>query len=163
VIPTFSVATPGDAAILLSLIRELAEFERLSHEVVGTEDDLRHSLFGPTRFAESLIARVDGEVAGFALYFHNFSTFLCRPGIHLEDLYIRPAFRGHGVGRRLLLEVARIASERGCGRLEWSVLNWNRRAIEFYESMGARPVDGWTVYRLDRAALDQIRLTHPGT
>ena len=152
-------ATPDDVPVIRSLIAELAEFERLSHEAVGTDADLRASLFGPRPYAETVLARVDGEVVGFALFFHNFSTFLCRHGLYLEDLYIRPAYRGRGVGGRLLRHIARLAAQRGCGRLDWSVLNWNRRAISFYESMGARPVDGWTVYRLDRAALEHLERT----
>ncbi len=150
-------ATPADVPMLLTLIGELADFERLAHEVVVTEASLRESLFGPRPYAETLLARVDGEVAGFALYFHNYSTFLGRAGLYLEDLYVRPAFRGQGVGRALLLHLAAVASSRGCGRMEWSVLNWNRRAVGFYESLGARPVNDWTVYRLDRAALDALQ------
>jgi len=157
-----SPATPADVGSILSLIRELAEFEHLAHEVVATEDVLQASLFGPHPGAETLLARVDGEIAGFALFFHNFSTFVGLAGIHLEDLYVRPSYRGRGVGRALLGQVAGIARERGCGRMEWSVLNWNRRAIEFYESLGARPVAGWTVYRLDHAALAAMPLPVTG-
>ena len=148
--------------MLLTLIGELADFERLGHEVVVTEASLHEALFGPRPVAETLLARVDGEVAGFALYFRNFSTFLGRQGLYLEDLYVRPAFRGQGVGRELLLHLAGLAAARGCGRMEWSVLNWNRRAVRFYESLGARPVNDWTVYRLDRAALDSIQSVPPG-
>lgn len=159
---TFEAATPADVPTLMVLIGELAEFERLAHEVVATEASLREALFAERPVVETVIARVDGEVAGFAIYFHNFSTFLGRQGLCIEDLYVRPAYRGQGVGRGLLVHVARLAGERGCGRMEWSVLNWNRRAIGFYESLGARPVNDWTVYRLDAAAIDALRDPGPG-
>jgi GNAT superfamily N-acetyltransferase len=159
---TLDTATPADIPTLLMLIGELAEFERLAHEVVATEASLQEALFCAKPVVETIIARVDGEVAGFALYFHNFSTFLGRSGLYLEDLYVRPAFRGQGVGRDLLVHIARLAGARGCGRMEWSVLNWNRRAIGFYESLGARPVNDWTVYRLDRAALDVLQAPRAG-
>ena len=142
-----------DVGALLALIRELAELEKLAHEVVATEDILRESLFGSPTNAEAVLARVDGTVAGFALYFHNFSTFQGRQGLHLEDLYVRSDFRGQGVGTALLAHVARLAVARSCGRLEWSVLDWNRRAIDFYTGMGARPVAGWSEYRLEGEAL----------
>ncbi len=154
---SIDVATPADVPVLMTLIGELAEFERLAHEVVVTEASLADALFGPRPAVETVLARVGGEVAGFALYFHNYSTFIGRRGLFLEDLYVRPAFRGQGVGKGLLVHVARLAVERDCGRLEWSVLNWNRRAIGFYQSLGARPINDWTVYRLDRAALDALR------
>lgn len=144
---------PDEVSLLLSLIGELAEFEKLSHEVVATQAVLRESLFGERRVAEAVLARVDGVPAGFALYFHSFSTFLGRAGLYLEDLYVRSDYRGQGVGTALLAHVAAVAVERGCGRLEWSVLDWNRRAIDFYTGMGARPVTGWTVYRLTGEAL----------
>jgi len=158
---TLAVATPADVPTLLLLIGELAEFERLAHEVVVTEASLHEALFCERPIVETVIARVDGEVAGFALYFHNFSTFLGRSGLYLEDLYVRPAFRGRGVGRDLLVHIAGVAGARGCGRMEWSVLNWNRRAIGFYESLGARPVNDWTVYRLDRAGLEALQTPRP--
>ena len=148
--------TVDDVPLILSLIRELAEYERLSHEVVATEEMLRDSLFGERRVAEVLIGHLDEEPAGFALFFHNFSTFLGRPGIYLEDLYVRPEFRGSGLGRALLVHLASIASERGCGRLEWSVLDWNEPAIGFYERIGASPVSGWTVYRVTGEALEDL-------
>lgn len=154
---TLDAATPADIPTLLTLIGELAEFERLGHEVVVTEAKLKEALFTERPVVETVIARIDGDVAGFALFFHNFSTFLGRPGLYLEDLYVRPAYRGQGVGRGLLVHVARLAGARGCGRMEWSVLNWNRRAVGFYESLGARPVNDWTVYRLDRAALEALQ------
>ena len=145
--------TEEDVPLILSFIRELAEYERLSHEVVASEEMLRESLFGERRVAEVLLGHLDDEPAGFALFFHNFSTFLGRPGIYLEDLYVKPEFRGAGVGRALLVHLARIARERGCGRLEWSVLDWNEPAIGFYKRLGASPVSGWTVYRVTDEAL----------
>ena len=141
-------ATEDDVPIILSLIRELAEYERLSHEVVATEGLLRESLFGERRGAEVLIACCKGAPAGFALFFHSFSTFLGRPGIYLEDLYVKPKFRGRGIGRALLAHLARLAKECGCGRLEWAVLDWNEPAIKLYKSIGAVPMDEWTVYRV---------------
>lgn len=149
-------ATSADAPIILQLIRELAEFERLLHEVRATEEQLREQLFGPRPAAEVVIARIGEEVAGFALFFPNFSTFLAKPGIYLEDLYVRQKFRGQGCGEELLRHLARTALERGCGRLEWSVLDWNVRAIDFYKSLGAEQMDQWTVHRVTGDAL--IRL-----
>ena len=151
-----SFATAADVPTILSLVRELAEFERLLDQVRATEEQIRAALFGARPYAEVLIARVDGEVAGFALFFHNFSTFLAKPGIYLEDLYVRPKFRGGGCGAALLRQLATTAVERGCGRLEWSVLNWNQRAIDFYKSLGAAPMDEWTVYRLTGEALTRL-------
>ena len=141
-------ATEHDVPLILRFIRELAEYERLLDKVVATEESVRRTLFGERPYAEVLIARADGGPAGFALFFHNYSTFLARPGIYLEDLFVVPALRGRGVGKALLREVARIARDRGCGRLEWSVLDWNTPAIEFYESLGARPLAEWTMYRM---------------
>ncbi|MBD0355922.1 MAG: GNAT family N-acetyltransferase [Rubrobacter sp.] len=149
-------ATEDDVPIILSLIRELAEYERLSHEVVATEGLLRESLFGERRGAEVLIACCKGAPAGFALFFHSFSTFLGRPGIYLEDLYVKPKFRGRGIGRALLAHLARLAKERGCGRLEWAVLDWNEPAIKLYKSIGAVPMDEWTVYRVTGEALETL-------
>jgi GNAT superfamily N-acetyltransferase len=148
--------TEDDVPLILSLIRELAEYEHLSHEVVATEEMLRDSLFGKWRVAEVLLGYLDGEPAGFALFFHNFSTFLGRPGIYLEDLYVRPEFRGAGVGRAMLVRLARLARERDCGRLEWSVLDWNEPAIGFYKRLGASPVSGWTIYRVTGDALAEL-------
>jgi GNAT superfamily N-acetyltransferase len=145
---TLRPAEPRDAALILTLIRELAEYEKLLHEVVATEDRVRETLFGNPRRAEVLIAEAGGEPAGFALFLHNYSTFLARPGIFLEDLYVRPAFRRRGIGRMLLTRLAGIAVERGCGRFEWNVLDWNEDARQFYESLGARPMTEWTTYRL---------------
>ncbi|HYF48694.1 MAG TPA: GNAT family N-acetyltransferase [Planctomycetota bacterium] len=146
-------ATPADVPMILTLIRELAEFERLLHEVTATEAQVREGLFGPRPSAEVAMARIGDEVAGFALYFHNFSTFLAKPGIYLEDLYVRQQFRGQGCGEALLKHLARTALERGCGRLEWSVLDWNQRAIDFYKSLGATPMNEWTTYRVTGEAL----------
>lgn len=146
-------ATPADAPLLIQFISELADYERLGHTVTLDEDRLRGHLFGPQPCIEALIAEVDKVPAGFALYFTNYSTFQCLPGLYLEDLFVRPQFRGRGLGRQLLLSVARLAVERGYGRMEWAVLDWNEPAIGFYQSMGARPLDDWTKYRLAGAAL----------
>jgi GNAT superfamily N-acetyltransferase len=149
-------ATEDDVPLLLSLIKELAEYERLSHQVVATEEALRESLFGKQPVAEALLGYLEDDPAGFALFFHTFSTFLGRPGIYLEDLYVKPEFRGAGVGRALLVHVAKLARERGCGRLEWSVLDWNEPAIGFYRGIGASPLSGWTVYRVAGEALEEL-------
>ena len=149
-------ASAADVPLILSFIRELAEYERLTHEVVATEDGLRETLFGEHPYAEVLIAEHDGSPAGFALFFHNYSTFLARPGIYLEDLYVRPPFRGAGIGKELLVRLARLARSRGCGRLEWWVLDWNEPSIGFYEKLGAVPMDDWTVYRVSGAALEGL-------
>jgi GNAT superfamily N-acetyltransferase len=154
-------ATEGDVPLILSLIRELAEREKLSHEVVATEEALRESLFGERRYAEVLIAEHDGAPAGFALFFHNYSTFLDstflgKPGIYLEDLYVRPEFRGSGIGKKLLAHLAGLAKRRGCGRLEWWVLDWNEPSIGFYKKLGAVPMDDWTVYRVSGSALEDL-------
>src|SRR5262249_47547612 len=146
-------AEPADLPVIAQLIRELAEYERLAHEVVLDEARLREHLFGPRRYAEVLLAEDGGAVVGFALFFHNYSTFLGRPGLYLEDLFVRPAARGRGHGKALLLALARLAVERGCGRLEWAVLDWNEPAIGFYKSLGAVPMDDWTVFRVTGAAL----------
>jgi GNAT superfamily N-acetyltransferase len=146
-------ATAGDAAVLLELIRELAEYERLSHEVVADEESLHRWLFGERPAAEAVVAERAGRAEGFALFFHTFSTFLARPGLYLEDLYVRPAARGRGIGKALLRHVAGVAVSRGCGRLEWAVLDWNAPAIGFYERVGARSMSDWTVYRLTGKAL----------
>jgi GNAT superfamily N-acetyltransferase len=146
-------AAPADAPTVLALVRELAEFEKLLHEVVATEADVHEALFGARPVAEAVVARDGDAVAGFALFFHNYSTFRGRPGLYLEDLYVRPAYRGRGYGKALLCHLAKLAVERRCARMEWAVLDWNARAIEFYRSLGARPVDGWTIYRLTGDAL----------
>ena len=149
-------AVEADVPLVLALSRELAEYERLADQVTAAESDLREALFGPAPRAEAVIARLDGEPIGFALFFHNFSTFLGRSGLYLEDLYVRPPFRGRGFGRRLLAHLARLAVERGCGRFEWSVLDWNEPAIAAYRKAGAEPMDEWTVYRLTGAALRRL-------
>lgn len=146
-------ATAADAPVLLELIRALAEYEKLLDEVTATEEALRETLFGERRHAEALIAWEDGQALGFALYFHNYSTFLAKPGIYLEDLFVRPQCRGRGLGRRLLSAVAAIAVERGCGRFEWAVLDWNAPAIAFYERLGARPLKEWIIHRVSGEAL----------
>jgi GNAT superfamily N-acetyltransferase len=146
-------ATPADVETIAELIRALAEYEQLSHEANFPVGDLRAALFGERPFAEVLLAERKGEVVGFALFFHNFSTFLAKPGIYLEDLFVRPEHRGEGHGRALLRALARIAVERSCGRLEWSVLDWNEPSIGFYKSLGARPMDEWTIFRLAGDAL----------
>jgi GNAT superfamily N-acetyltransferase len=153
---TIREAVEADVPLIADLIRELADYERLLHEVRLTEEGLRDALFGERRYAEVVIAEVDGAPAGFALYFHNFSTFLGRPGIYLEDLFVRQAYRGAGIGTALLRHLARLAGERDCGRLEWAVLDWNTRAIDFYLGLGARPAAGWSVYRLEGDALDRL-------
>ena len=138
-----------DVPLIAELIRGLARYEKLEHEVVMTEEKLTDSLFGDRRYAETLIAEEeDGKPVGFALFFHNYSTFLAQPGIYLEDLFVLPEHRGGGAGRALLGRLAQLVVERGCGRLEWAVLNWNKDAIRFYERLGARPNSEWTVYRL---------------
>ncbi len=146
-------AVEDDSTLIVDLIRELASYEKLEHEVVATPTMLRDALFGPRPSAEVLIARVAGEAAGFALYFHNFSTFLGRHGLYLEDLYVRPAFRGRGIGRLLLVHLARTAVNRGCGRFDWAVLDWNKPAREFYESLGAKAIQAWVAYRVTGEAL----------
>jgi GNAT superfamily N-acetyltransferase len=149
-------ATAADVPTIARLIRALAEYERLTHAVVFEEESLRQHLFGPRPFAEVLLAEDSGRVVGFALFFHNFSTFRGLPGIYLEDLFVEPEDRGKGHGKALLKELARLAVERGCGRLEWAVLNWNKPAIDFYRALGAEPMDEWAVYRLTGAALSAL-------
>ncbi|HWF64456.1 MAG TPA: GNAT family N-acetyltransferase [Rhizomicrobium sp.] len=150
-------ARPNDAGLLLSLIRELAEFERLTHECVADETLLRRFLFEDRR-AHAIVAEWDGQPAGFALYFYNFSTFVGRPGLYLEDLFVRPEFRRNGIAKAVFRYLARKAVEEGCGRMEWSVLNWNENAIAFYRSLGAKPMDEWTVQRLSGDALERLAL-----
>jgi len=145
---TFRFGTEADVPLVLQFIRELAEYEKLAHAVVATEELLSESLFGARRHAEVVLAEFEGEPAGFALFFHNFSTFVGRAGLYLEDLFVRPALRSHGIGKELLRFLAHLAFERGCGRFEWAVLDWNEPAIGFYKSLGAKPMDDWTVFRL---------------
>ena len=149
-------ATEKDLPLILRFIKELAAYEKLAHEVTATEDSLRESLFGHRRAAEVVLAHAGEEPAGFAVYFPTFSTFLGRPGVYLEDLYVTPPWRGHGLGRQLLAYVARVAVERGGGRMEWSVLDWNELALGVYRRIGARPMNEWTVHRLTGAALREL-------
>ena len=146
-------ATVDDVPLIRQLIAELAEYERLADAAAATDDDLRAQLFGAQPAAEVLIGEIDGQAAGFALFFHNFSTFLGKRGLYLEDLFVRPAFRGSGLGKHLMAALARIAVQRDCGRFEWSVLDWNAPAIGFYRSLGAVGMDEWTVQRLEGDAL----------
>ena len=149
-------ATADDVPLIRALIAELAEYERLSHAAVATDEGLREQLFGAQPGAEVLIGEVDGEPAGFALFFHNFSTFLGTRGLYLEDLFVRPAARGVGLGKHLMAALARIAVQRDCGRFEWSVLDWNTPAIGFYRKLGATGLDEWTVQRLEGDALHAL-------
>ncbi len=153
---TIRAATEADVPVVLRFIRELAEYERLLHEVSATEEDVRQALFGARPCAEAVVAELDGQPAGFALFFHNFSTFLAKPGLYLEDLYVSPPYRGRGIGRRLLVHLAGLARERGCGRFEWAVLDWNEDAIRTYRKAGAVPQEDWTVYRVTGDALDRL-------
>lgn len=150
------LATPADLPLIADLIRGLAEYEKLAHEVRFDEAVLGAKLFGPRPYAEVIIGEVDGAAQGFALFFHNFSTFEGKPGVYLEDLFVRPEARGSGLGKALLSRLAAIAVERDCARLEWSVLDWNEPAIGFYKKLGARLMDEWTVMRVDGAALVQL-------
>jgi GNAT superfamily N-acetyltransferase len=149
-------ATAADVPLIAALIRDLADYEKLAHEVRFDEGTLAAKLFGTRPYAEVVIGEVDGEAQAFALFFHNFSTFEGKPGIYLEDLYVRPAARGAGLGKALLRHLAALAVARDCARLEWSVLDWNAPAIGFYEALGARPMDEWTVMRVDGAALTEL-------
>ncbi len=153
----------ADAPLILALIRELAEFERLAHEVVADEALLARHLFGPQPTAEVLLAFSGEAPAGFALFFQNFSTFLALPGIYLEDLFVRPEFRGAGIGRTLLERIARLAVERGCGRFEWAVLDWNENAIGFYKKLGAQLMDDWRICRVTGPALARLGAPPPGS
>jgi len=153
---TITIASERDIPHILTFIKALAEYERLADSVVATEEGLRATLFGPRPYAECVIARWNGEPAGFALFFHNYSTFLARPGVYLEDLFVNPEFRGKGIGRSLLQYLAGVAVERNCGRLEWSVLDWNAPAIGFYKSLGAEPLEDWTIFRVKGEALARL-------
>lgn len=150
------LATPDDLPTIAQLIRDLAEYEKLSQDCVFSEASLREHLFGTRPYAEVLIAEEDGVKVGFALFFHNFSTFLGQPGIYLEDLFVKPEYRGKGHGKELLATLAKVAMQRGCGRLEWAVLDWNTPSIGFYESLGAKANGDWTVYRLTGEALKKL-------
>lgn len=153
---TIRCADTHDIPVILQFIRDLAEYEHLEHEVIASESTLREALFGGRPYAEVVIACLNGEPVGFALFFHNFSTFLGQPGIYLEDIFVRPEARGRGVGRRLLSWLAATARSRGCGRLEWAVLDWNEPSIQFYRKLGAVPMDQWTTYRVTGAALHAL-------
>jgi GNAT superfamily N-acetyltransferase len=153
---TIRPATVADVPIILELIRALAEYERAPNDVVATEEILNETLFGKKPAAEVLLLFENKTAAGFAVYFYNFSTWLGRPGLYLEDLFVRPEHRGKGYGRALLIELAKIARDRGCGRMEWAVLDWNEPAIQFYRKLGAKPMDEWTVFRLTRDGIAQL-------
>ncbi|WP_413576581.1 N-acetyltransferase family protein [Bdellovibrio sp. HCB290] len=143
----------SDISAILHFITQLAKYEKLEHEVVATEDSLRKTLFGDRKYAEVIFLEEDGQKAGFALFFHSYSTFLALPGIYLEDLFVLPEHRGKGYGKKLLCHLAKVAVDRGCGRLEWSVLDWNKPAIDFYLSLGSKPMDEWTVHRVTGESL----------
>jgi GNAT superfamily N-acetyltransferase len=149
-------ATPSDVGALHALIRELALYERLEHQAVGTKEDLQTHLFGTRPYAEALVAEDDGRVVGFALFFHNYSTFLARPGLYLEDLFVLPEHRRKGHGRALLRELARVAVQRRCGRFDWSVLGWNEPAMKFYASLGAQRMGEWLLFRMTAEAIERL-------
>src|SRR5580658_9362361 len=149
-------ATERDLATILDMIRALAEYERLAHQVTATEAQLRETLFGLKPAAEVLLAHSEQECAGFAVFFATYSTFQAQSGLYLEDLYVKPHWRGHGIGLALLRRLAGIATERGCGRVEWEVLDWNQPSIELYKKLGAAPMDQWTKYRLTGEALERL-------
>jgi len=149
-------ATERDVPLILRLIKALAEYERMSDEVIATEDGLRRTLFGPRPAAEVVVGYAGDEPAGFALFFHNYSTFLGKPGLYLEDLFVVPTFRGRGYGKALLVHLAKLAVERDCGRFEWSVLDWNEPAIGFYKKLGATPMDAWKIMRVTGDALHKL-------
>jgi len=153
---TIRPAVETDASLVLWFIRQLADYERLSHEVEANEDMIQKALFGPRPYAEVVIGEYRSEPVGFALFFHNFSTFVGKPGIHLEDLFVIPEMRGRGFGKTMLQYLARLAVERDCGRLEWAVLDWNEPAIEFYESIGARLMKEWIINRLSGNELSEL-------
>ena len=153
---TIKKAKRQDVPLILSLIKELAEFEKLPHEVVATEKAMYKNLFGQKKFAEVLLAYYDNRPAGMALFFHNYSTFEGKPGIYLEDLYVKPEFRSKGIGKSLLLKLIRIAGKRKCGRVEWAVLDWNQSAIDFYTKLGAECMDSWKIFRLTKDKIKKI-------
>jgi GNAT superfamily N-acetyltransferase len=157
-VTAFSIreATIEDVPLVLWFIQQLAEYERLSHDAVMTEEVLRETLFGPRRYAEVLLGYAEEKPVAFAVYFHNFSTFLGRPGLYLEDLFVLPEMRGRGFGRAMLVALAKIAVERKCGRFEWTVLDWNQTAIGFYKKLGAVPMDEWTIFRVTGEALEKL-------
>ena len=149
-------ATETDVPVILAFIRQLAEYERLSHEAVMTDETVRQSLFGPRPYAEVLLGYFGDKPVAFAVFFHNFSTFLGRPGLYLEDLFVIPEMRGKGFGRAMLVALARIARERNCGRFEWAVLDWNEPAIQFYKNLGAVPMEQWKIFRVTGEALERL-------
>lgn len=153
---TIRPANKDDAPLILQFIKALAIYEKLEHEVIATAETLAHNLFGNRPYAEVVLGFLDNDPVSFALFFHNFSTFLGKPGIYLEDLFVKPEARGHGAGKKMLAYLAQQAKERGCGRLEWSVLDWNESAIGFYKKLGAKAMDEWTVYRVTGEALDNL-------
>lgn len=161
VLPSFEIkpATETDVALVLAFVNELADYENLSHEAVATEAGLHAALFGERKVCEAVIGYEAGRPVGFALFFHNYSTFAGKPGLYLEDLYVQPAYRGRGYGKALLVYLAKLAKERGCGRFEWSVLDWNEPSIQFYKKLGAIPMDEWTIYRVTGEALDRLAQT----
>ncbi|MDP3443759.1 MAG: GNAT family N-acetyltransferase [Ignavibacteria bacterium] len=148
--------TEKDVSIILDLIKALADYEKAPNEVIADEKILLQNLFGEKPYAETLIAEYNGEPAGFALFFHNFSTWIGKPGIYLEDLFVKPHLRGKGIGKRLLVQIAKIAVERDCGRFEWSVLDWNEPSIQFYKNLGAKPMDEWTTFRMTEKQLKAL-------
>lgn len=154
--PTIRAACEADAPEIHAMICELAEFEQLSHQVVSTPDSIRDSLFGESANVEAIVAEIDQQPVGFALFFHNYSTFLGRSGLYLEDVYVRPEYRKQGIGKALLRELAGIAAKRGCGRFEWAVLDWNDNAIEFYEGLGATVLPDWRIVRLDHEGIQRL-------
>jgi GNAT superfamily N-acetyltransferase len=156
-----SPANPADVPLILSLIKDLAEYEKLGHEVVATEASIRQALFGPRPGAEAVIARIGTQAAGFALFFHNFSTFLGKHGLYLEDLFVRPEFRGRAIGKSLLSYLAALALQRDCGRFEWAVLDWNRPARDFYEALGAQAKSDWIIHRISGDALQLLASESP--
>jgi len=154
--PRIDRATPADCEEIVALIGELAGYERLAHEVQIDPTELEDHLFGPRPFAEAILARSGDRTAGFALFFHNYSTFVGKPGLYLEDLFVRPEYRGRGIGQAMLRYLASVAVDRDCGRFEWAVLDWNEDAIGFYRKLGAVPMDEWTVFRLAGPALQRL-------
>ena len=149
-------ATHDDVAPILEMVKELAAYERLLHTVQATEADLREALFGPRPVAEALVADRGGRAVGFALFFHNYSTFVGRPGLYIEDLYVRPAHRGQGIGGALMSHMIRLARARRCGRVEWAALEWNEPAIRFYEALGAQALNEWRIFRLTQEAMEKV-------
>ena len=153
---TIRLAISADVPAIHSLLLELAEFEKIAHLVEATEDSTREALFGENPAAEALVAELEGQTVATAVFFHNYSTFVGRRGLYLEDVYVRPEHRGKGIGRALLVELAKIAESRGCGRMEWTVLDWNQRAIDFYEKLEAEVMDGWRIVRLHRDGISRL-------